>query len=723
MARRRFSVRLIVLLAVMLLSLLIPCTAFAVEVTADIFKLDSSANMALVVEYEGSLPTIKIIRPNGRELEADDFTVQSGNKSITYFIPDCARGQWQIRYDKKGSDKLNVSWAPYAEALEITSLRYDRITSSDSDTDVKFTVKSSSDDRYSYIIYAAVTDENGNVTGKKRLADGSARPGEECTKNVGLRDLQPYHSYYIYLEVWREDNGIEVSDSRLSDNTFKIDGDNMPEPMQNFRVSVDMSAAALELNWQDYSKRCDEYIVTVYNADDTSSPIYNMSLDSNVQTASVAYPTDAVSLIAEICYIDGNTASKTLSKTIPVSSVRITMPTEALTSSQQISIGYDAAQPVAAKVRLNGSDMPQQLNLSGSGSFSVSLQEFGNDIAVFYSLDDDHVVYSYNKQITVDTTAPMLSLPENDVTLYTSDKTFEIAGSAEIGSTVTINGTPVEVMADGIFVYIASINLGENEFIVKATDEAGNTSSQLFLINGVAAGTANIEDNTNTVPFWKKYLPLALTAVAGIIVLISAFALTKAYSGYIAVSKMYAVMAEIRNVAAILLAVSVVVSGALVFVTLKSAGDVNSEKIFETADKSLTQAYDVIVNYNNAASAMKISLFATAGLALLFAAVLIASRILKKRAAEPPKPSKPKKQKPPKKQRNTAAPSADIPVMKAPSAASSDETLLADTTAAQTPSAQTSSTDTTAKAVFCSECGARNEAGSMFCDKCGSRLG
>ena len=192
MARRSFDViRAVAVLMAMLLCCLLPCNAFAAEVTADIFDLESTANMAVVIGYEGAVPSVTFIRPNGRELGEDDLIVIKGSGTMTYRIPDASRGQWQIRYDKTGSQKIDISWAPYAEELDIASLRFDRIAiGSAEETDVHFTVNSVDEDRYSYVIYAAIADENGNVTGTKRLADGKASPNEECTKTVRLKDIQ-----------------------------------------------------------------------------------------------------------------------------------------------------------------------------------------------------------------------------------------------------------------------------------------------------------------------------------------------------------------------------------------------------------------------------------------------------------------------------------------------------------------------------------------------------
>ncbi len=53
----------------------------------------------------------------------------------------------------------------------------------------------------------------------------------------------------------------------------------------------------------------------------------------------------------------------------------------------------------------------------------------------------------------------------------------EFVGRTDPGSTVTVNGEPVDVDAQGTFSVLLPSDLGENEVVIEATDEAGNTST------------------------------------------------------------------------------------------------------------------------------------------------------------------------------------------------------------------------------------------------------
>jgi len=716
MARLRYNIirAAAVLLALVISLTAAPC-AFAAEVTVDIFRLEAKSNMALMIEYESSLPDVTIIAPNGKELKDDEYTVALGSGTFTYYIPDAARGQWSIRFDKTSGQTLDVRWAPYGDVVEITQLRFDRVRANDSKADVHFNVKSADEDKYSYAVYAALADENGNVTGKKQLATGSAKPNREQSHSVVLSDLQPYHEYHFLLEVWREEYGIEVSDSMLSDSTFMIEGGRMHEPLENMRAAVDCSACTLRLDWSDYAVSCDEYIVKVYDADDTSKVLYNVSFDGGTRDAAMSFPASTRAVIAELCFVDDGIASKPLTKLIPIfDDTRITMPAQELTSSQQVTIGYDSEKQFTAQVDVNGA--AKEVNISGKGSFSVALQEFGNDITLSYSLKDDHVVYSYSRSITLDTTAPMLSLPENDVTLHIQGAEFDITGAAEKGATVTINGEAVTLQPDGTFTHSVALVEGENEFVVNASDAAGNVASQMFIINGIQAQQPTAVDVTaEPTPVWKKYLPLFIAFAAGAALLLAAVVLTRLHTKYSALSKLYAAAATSRNVLAILLAASAAMSVYAVTAAVSASGKVNSAAIFETADRSLGEAYDLITAHQQAQDFMKKALLITGALAAAFALTFGAAVLLKKMAVarkdkqqEKQKKEKLKKEKKAPKEKKQKLPKEK----KAPAAAFQPMADAVPQATALQRSGQ----------CFCPNCGARYSENMLFCDNCGQKL-
>ncbi len=80
---------------------------------------------------------------------------------------------------------------------------------------------------------------------------------------------------------------------------------------------------------------------------------------------------------------------------------------------------------------------------------------------------------------TVDATPPSLKITTSTNTPITYTSTFWINGTTESGATVTINGVNVPVDPNGNFAYETTLVNGENVFRVVATDEAGNSATEI----------------------------------------------------------------------------------------------------------------------------------------------------------------------------------------------------------------------------------------------------
>lgn len=76
----------------------------------------------------------------------------------------------------------------------------------------------------------------------------------------------------------------------------------------------------------------------------------------------------------------------------------------------------------------------------------------------------------------VDTQAPEFNLSgiSDDGVVYTQSGNYTLSGSAEAGSTVSINGAPVEIGADGSFSSSVALSEGANLITISVTDAAGN---------------------------------------------------------------------------------------------------------------------------------------------------------------------------------------------------------------------------------------------------------
>lgn len=689
MAKNHFKIFSV--LAAMLMTLFaLSLSAGAETKTANIFNIQEQSNMAVTLYYDVEEPPVSFIAPNGSTISTSELAAERGDNAVCYYIPNAMAGQWQMVYDKKSNAVLDVSWAPYVNSIRIESFDFTESDTGSNDLEATFTVSSDTDGSYSYAVYGAVVDSNGNVTGKKQLQSGTGATGREMTVRVYTDSLQPHDGYRLYLDVWRTEYGLEASDTALSVSEFNVAGE-LQTAIENFLANVNLTAGKLDIDWSAYSVRCDKYIIGVFDAANDAEPIYANSFDKNVTQTSVLFDNSAEALRVELSYIRNDKTSATLKKEIPLKTgVEFTFPADSVTSSKQLSVTYTANRKITAHITVNTTE--QDIVLEGDGSFSVNLDDFDNDVSIGYLLNDDKVVYISTFRISVDTIAPILLLPENDVTLFVESDTFDLAGSAEADCTVTVNGTQVTLNSDGTFVHTLTLSDGENEFIVNARDKAGNAASQLIVITRVSSAAAI--GGTDT-PLWLKYLPLIFAFLGSIAIIAAAFLLARRFRKDKALSEKLAVILLIRNTALALLIPSALVTGFAVFKYFSVNKVVNSEDLFEIAGNSVSDAHELIRQLSLFNGLMIKGIIVTAALGLIFAAALLAVLFKKRSGGVVSKAA--------------AAPESGAPSDTVPPAAEtiSDAPVIPETAASK---------------FFCPNCGAEYNKPVKFCAKCGHKF-
>lgn len=82
---------------------------------SDIFNNDSPSNMAVTIYYDIEEPSVYFIDPNGNVNLGSSYTVDHGDKSVCYYIPNAIAGQWAMGCDQKNNTALNVNWSPYGD--------------------------------------------------------------------------------------------------------------------------------------------------------------------------------------------------------------------------------------------------------------------------------------------------------------------------------------------------------------------------------------------------------------------------------------------------------------------------------------------------------------------------------------------------------------------------------------------------------------------------------
>lgn len=732
-------------------------TAFGEEQSRELMVLPRQAHIVVSIGYETEMPDITLISPDGTAYSeaAGNVRVEHGENTAFYFLPDALAGQWLIRFDKKSNPAITADYAEYTPDLTIDSLVLKGV--SDSQAEISFHTSYAKDVTYNYVVYAVLLDENRNVTGQKELDHGTARTGQDENRRISLSSLSSYENYYLELEVYLKEYGLETYDTRITDQNFGYVNEHQPEAMSGVKVEIDPAKLLFTMDWSDYKVSCDQYLAAFYTAASPDTPVSYQSVESGYNSVVFDLPSDVHVVTVELTYSRNGVASTPYRRQIDwEKGLTLSIDTPENTNSAQAVITYETEAQRNAVISVN--EASQQVVLTGSDSISVQLEEFSNEVSVRCALDDMTDVI-YRKSIYSDRIAPVLRFYEKVDAISVEEDHFLLTGETEPGCKLTVNGTEYPMNEDGSFLADLPLEKDENVFSVISTDPAGNQSAQnVTIYHGDVPAAAAITAGQNVDGDGMGYLPMFFTMLIGMSVVLTLILTGVVLGKHKTLIRGVMTVTTLRNV---FLLVTVFLAAAAAFARLlaeRARAAAESLAFIRAAQRSPQEAHLMLKEYENL-NRIFFVLAAAAGICLASSILfMVLNRALKKRRNAPPGPEgshriKPKprtgQQQPtaPKVTAKTepkaapAEPKAVITGVPAPEPAKSAGAVAgapaqsssgsAEAAPPQSPSESgagsivesTNAAPAAIPAVFCPHCGKMiKKSKAMFCPFCGKSL-
>ncbi len=157
--------------------------------------------------------------------------------------------------------------------------------------------------------------------------------------------------------------------------------------------------------------------------------------------------------------------------------------------TNQKNISLTGQSEAGANIKLTFNGQTQESLSDKDGKFSFNLELLNGDNAFFgVAVDTAGNASRETKiyKIVFDNTPPNLVIdtPTDGSQFFgTKQKQVAIKGTAEANVQVTVNDRIVAVDDNGKFQFAVSLNEGENKFVIKATDQAGNTKETDLTLN------------------------------------------------------------------------------------------------------------------------------------------------------------------------------------------------------------------------------------------------
>jgi flagellar basal body-associated protein FliL len=391
--------------------------------------------------------------------------------------------------------------------------------------------------------------------------------------------------------------------------------------------------------------------------------------------------------------------------TIRPNDVKFEITTPENTASLQAQISYNVPSgEVELYIFGEGETDVKGTKVSGSGSLAFTLQEHDNKVFVAYK-PAEHLTIMETKEIFVDRKAPVLTFFEDLGSITTKDAIFRVAGMTESGATVTVNGKPAQINADGSFLIELELVNGANSFEFVSMDPAGNLTRRTVLINRSDVAAAVGSDDVQS--FWKTWLPLMIAVVVSLALAVAIVCLFRG-------NQQLSMVQTLQRWSILTWIVSGVGLGVTIWLLVQkvlSSNVVNTKQFFDKVQASVDEAYEALLTLQFYDQWFLIALIVTLVLALIALGLTLAVLIIRKRGETPPKPPKAPK---PKKE---AAPT-DTPVVTVePAPAVEPEPVTKPEVAAVSEPAPV-----VLPPKFCTQCGRKCVEGAAFCAGCGHKL-
>ncbi|MEK7526756.1 MAG: Ig-like domain-containing protein [Patescibacteria group bacterium] len=182
---------------------------------------------------------------------------------------------------------------------------------------------------------------------------------------------------------------------------------------------------------------------------------------------------------------NGNKTSFVNDGVAPAAPIFNTLPS--FVSKEDLTVSGTTEAGAMVTIHVNDSDTQVETDTNGKFETEVNLQRGENTIfATAKDTDGNTSEESKAIKIILDTESPDLTitLPANNSSFFGSkQKELNMEGTTDSGATVTVNNKIASIDESGKFKTTISLSNGDNQIVVKSTDQSGNTTEKTLFVS------------------------------------------------------------------------------------------------------------------------------------------------------------------------------------------------------------------------------------------------
>ncbi len=475
--------------------------------TANLLYSDGG-QLAVLFQFDQEIVDLILISPSGQEFSQANpaLSVVEGNLWATYQILQAEEGQWQVAYDLGRNSSIDFSRVDVNAGIWLQYVQVSQVDSSSAELNLAFLAESQDTQGYSYQVYGC------SALGEEiLLATGSAEVGQEEQRTLSIASLSSGR-YTLRVDVSYDNGVLSVFDSFHSDSFSYVS--NRESDALDYWVDVELDTGLATLRWD--TSGYESFFATVTDQD--AIILYQGELEAQSNQLVFFFSDTVTELNISLRGRKNGVLSQETWKNVALAGgYHLEILTAEVTNVRQGEVSYQVADNTSLFLQQNQGD-PTEFRVEQGGTIAWNLEEGQNTIVAWLQAPQQ-VVFSVKKEIFCDWIPPTIQLFEDMDGLRMEEKTISLLGKVSFGESLTINGVGVSLEADGTFQHQYELELGENKLTLVATDENGNSSTQVITLyygSTASAGAGEAGNQESGLGDVLSLFPLFATGILGL---------------------------------------------------------------------------------------------------------------------------------------------------------------------------------------------------------------
>ena len=183
----------------------------------DVFTLNDSYNMTVVVVFDEERPIVQFVAPDGTLSDMANIRYRPGSNFTQYFLPGAMPGVWSMNYDPLSNTEISTPYSVYMNHIFIKGFNADMMRAENGLIPVSFEVSADDAGAFGYEIHAIFTAPDNSIISEILLLIGNGSLNEAIHTAVDTNEIQCPEGFMLRLTTYVQHGQASVQDTAWLD--------------------------------------------------------------------------------------------------------------------------------------------------------------------------------------------------------------------------------------------------------------------------------------------------------------------------------------------------------------------------------------------------------------------------------------------------------------------------------------------------------------------------